>query len=534
MPYGQVDRLCKLVPADPANPVTLAKAVEGEPRFEEARKQEPVVDRLLTIAMKLEGLYRHASTHAAGIVIGDRPLDELVPLYRDPRSPLPVTQFNMKWVEQAGLVKFDFLGLKTLTVLEKAVELIRRRGIEHRPCLDPARRRADLRDAGARRDGRHLPGGRSGHAPRAGRHAARPLRGPDRARRALPARARWPTSRSIARASSARRRPTTSIRSSSRSSKATYGVITYQEQVMQIARDLAGYSLGEADLLRRAMGKKIRSEMEKQRERFISGAVERGIAHADAVAIFDACAKFADYGFNKSHSAPYALITYQTAYLKANYPVEFLAASMTLDMNNTDKLNEFRLEARRLGIEVVAPDVNRSGVAFEAVDGKIVYALAALKGVGTHAVEHLVAGARRNALRRPRRFRAAHRSADRQPQGARMPGAGRRLRRLEPERAKLFENIGTHPRRRAGAERADARAASPTSSADQRRADAALPRRGRSVVAVGAAAARVRRGRHVSQRPSDRRLCGADRDARRPHLEGVPRAAPHATASSPA
>ena len=160
MPYGQVDRLCKLVPADPANPVTLEKAIEGEPRFEEARKQEPVVERLLTIAMKLEGLYRHASTHAAGIVIGDRPLMELVPLYRDPRSTLPVTQFNMKWVEQAGLVKFDFLGLKTLTVLEKAVELIRRRGIEIDLAAHPARRSADLRDAGARRDGRHLPGGR--------------------------------------------------------------------------------------------------------------------------------------------------------------------------------------------------------------------------------------------------------------------------------------------------------------------------------------------------------------------------------------
>ena len=173
--------------------------------------------------------------------------------------------------------------------------------------------------------------------------------------------------------------------------EATYGVITYQEQVMQIARDLAGYSLGEADLLRRAMGKKIRSEMEKQRERFISGAVERGIQHADSVAIFDACAKFADYGFNKSHSAPYALITYQTAYMKANHPVEFLAASMTLDMGNTDKLNEFRLEAERLGIEVVAPDVNRSGLAFEVVHGKIVYALAALKGVGRQAIEHLVA-----------------------------------------------------------------------------------------------------------------------------------------------
>src|SRR5260370_10343786 len=173
--------------------------------------------------------------------------------------------------------------------------------------------------------------------------------------------------------------------------QATCGIITYQEQVMQIARDLAGYSLGEADLLRRAMGKKIRSEMEKQRERFVSGATERGLDRSDAVAIFEACAKFADYGFNKSHSAPYALLTYQTAYMKANYPVEFLAASMTLDASNTDKLAEFRDEAQRLGIKVMPPSVNRSGVAFEVDGDTIHYSLAALKGVGRAAVEAIVA-----------------------------------------------------------------------------------------------------------------------------------------------
>jgi DNA polymerase-3 subunit alpha len=441
MPYGQVDRLCKLVPADPANPVTLAKAVEGEPRFDEARKQEPVVARLLTIAMKLEGLYRHASTHAAGIVIGDRPLIDLVPLYRDPRSPLPVTQFNMKWVEQAGLVKFDFLGLKTLTVLEKAVDLIRRRGIEidlaTLPLDDPKAFSMLAR------------GETVGIFQVEGSGMRRALVGmqPDRFEDliALVALYRPGPMANI---------PVYCARKLGKEEsdyihpklepilKDTYGVITYQEQVMQIARDLAGYSFGEADLLRRAMGKKIRSEMEKQRERFISGAVECDIVHADAVAIFDACAKFADYGFNKSHSAPYALITYQTAYLKANFPVEFLAASMTLDMNNTDKLNEFRLEARRLGIEVVSPDVNRSGGAFEVLDGKIVYALSALKGVGTHAVEHLV------AVRGDRPFADVADFAHRvDPQIVNRKAleclvqAGA-FDSLDPDRAKLFGGIG--------------------------------------------------------------------------------------------
>ena len=188
MPYGQVDKLCKLVPQNPANPVTLARAIDDEPRLQAARDGEPVVQRAFDIAQKLEGLHRHASTHAAGIVIGDRPLTELVPLYRDPKSDMPVTQFNMKWVEQAGLVKFDFLGLKTLTVLETAVELVRRRGIEIDLAAHPARRREDLRDAGARRDGRRVPGGKPGHAAGAARHAARPLRGHHRAGRALSAR----------------------------------------------------------------------------------------------------------------------------------------------------------------------------------------------------------------------------------------------------------------------------------------------------------------------------------------------------------
>ncbi len=523
MPYGQVDRLCKLVPADPANPVSLEKAVADEPRFEEARKQEPVVEHLLTIAMKLEGLYRHASTHAAGIVIGNRPLHELVPLYRDPRSALPVTQFNMKWVEQAGLVKFDFLGLKTLTVLEHAVKLVKAaRGVEIDIGAIPLE---DEKTFAMLARGETV-----GVFQVEGQGMRRALVGmqPDRFEDliALVALYRPGPMANI---------PVYCARKLGREEpdyihprlepilEATYGVITYQEQVMQIARDLAGYSLGEADLLRRAMGKKIRSEMEKQRERFMSGATERGIQHADAVAIFDACAKFADYGFNKSHSAPYALITYQTAYMKANYPVEFLAASMTLDMSNTDKLNEFRLEAERLGIEVVPPDVNRSGVHFDVEDGRIVYALAALKGDRRACGGAPSRGARQEALRRPRRLRLAHRSADPRAQAAGMPGAGRRLRRHRSQPRPRLRECRPRAFRRAGAGAADGERHH-RSLRRCRRAHSDLPRRRRPVAAIGDAAARVRRDRHVCQRASDRRLRGTGRLARRADLEGVLRA----------
>jgi DNA polymerase III subunit alpha len=390
MPYGQVDRLAKMVPADPANPVSLAQAIAGEPRFADARAEEPVVGRLLDIAQKLEGLYRHASTHAAGIVIGDRPLNELVPLYRDPRAHLPVTQFNMKWVEQAGLVKFDFLGLKTLTVLAKAAELLARRGVEVDVTALPLEDPATFAMLGR--------GETVGVFQLESQGMRRALAGmrPDRFEDIIALVALYrpgpmdniPT---YNRRKHGQERPDYLNPKLKPILEETYGVIIYQEQVMQIAQTLSGYSLGEADLLRRAMGKKIKAEMDAQRARFVSGAVERGVAEADAVMVFDLVAKFASYGFNKSHAAAYALVAYQTAYLKANHPVEFLAASMTLDMGNTDKLSEFRLEARRLGIEVRAPDVNRSGVGFEVADGRIAYALAALKGVGHHAVEHIVA-----------------------------------------------------------------------------------------------------------------------------------------------
>ena len=390
MPYGQVDKLCKLVPQNPANPVSLSRAIEDEPRLQAARDSEPVVRRAFDIAQKLEGLTRHASTHAAGIVIGDRPLTELVPLYRDPKSDMPVTQFNMKWVEQTGLVKFDFLGLKTLTVLRVAVDLVKNRGIDLDLSAIPlddkrtyellARAEAvgifQLESAGMRR-------------------ALLDMR-PDRFEDiiALVALYRPGPMANI---------PTYCLRKHGMEQpdyihpklepilRETFGVIIYQEQVMQAAQILAGYSLGQADLLRRAMGKKIRSEMRAQRADFVDGATQRGVERSQAEAIFDLLERFAEYGFNKSHAAAYALVAYQTAYMKANYPVEFLAASMTLDMSNTDKLSEFRSEAERLGIKVEPPSINRSGIAFDVEGNTIHYALAALKGVGAQAVESIVA-----------------------------------------------------------------------------------------------------------------------------------------------
>ncbi|KQR73455.1 MULTISPECIES: DNA polymerase III subunit alpha [unclassified Rhizobium] len=390
MPYGQVDKICKMVPNNPANPVTLAKAIEDEPRFQEEVDKEPVIGRLLDIAQKIEGLYRHASTHAAGIVIGDRPLSKLVPMYRDPRSDMPVTQFNMKWVEQAGLVKFDFLGLKTLTVLKTAVDFLAKRDIhvalEALP-LDDAKTYEMLSK-----------GDTVGvfQVESAGMRKALIGMRPDCIEDIIALVALYrPGPMENIPVYNARKHGEEEIESIHPTIdyllKETQGVIVYQEQVMQIAQVLSGYSLGEADLLRRAMGKKIKEEMDKQRARFVDGAVKNGVAKPQADMIFDLLAKFANYGFNKSHAAAYAIVSYQTAYLKAHYPVEFLAASMTLDMGNTEKLVDFRQDAGRLGITVVPPSVQTSFRRFETGDNRIFYSLSAIKGVGEAAVDHIVA-----------------------------------------------------------------------------------------------------------------------------------------------
>ncbi len=320
LPLGMVDRLAKMVPNNPANPVTLAEAVAIEPRLQAERDREPEVARLLSVSLELEGLYRNASTHAAGVVIGDRPLTELVALYQDPRSDLPATQFNMKWVEQAGLVKFDFLGLKTLTVIERALTFLRQRGVD----LDLEQIAFDdeatytllssgaaigvfqLESTGMRETLRKLqPDKLEDIIALISLYRPGPMKNID-----------IYVDRKFGRAEIDYLHP-----SLEPVLKETYGVIIYQEQVMQIAQILSGYSLGEADLLRRAMGKKKREEMARQKVRFLDGAKERGVSEQRAAEIFDLVEEFAGYGFNKSHAAAYALIAYHTAYLKANHPV---------------------------------------------------------------------------------------------------------------------------------------------------------------------------------------------------------------------
>ena len=391
--YGRVDRLCKLVPYNPANPVTLQQALDAEPRLAAERDGDPAVARLIEIALHLEGLYRHASTHAAGIVIGDRPLSELVPLYRDPRSEMPATQFSMKYAEMAGLVKFDLLGLKTLTVLDHAGAMLRDAGVEldiDSLPLDDGKTYAML-GAGAAMGVFQLESAGM-------RDALRNLK-PDCIEDiiALVALYRPGPMDNIPRyiaCKHGREQPDYLHPMLTGILEETFGVIIYQEQVMEIARVLAGYSLGSADLLRRAMGKKIKAEMDAQRETFVNGALANGVTQADASRIFELVAKFAGYGFNKSHAAAYALVAYQTAYLKANHPVEFLAASMSLEVNNIDRLELFRRELDRLGIPLLPPDINGSHATFSVErrddGGKAIrYALGAIRNVGAQAMAAL-------------------------------------------------------------------------------------------------------------------------------------------------
>ncbi|WP_442864020.1 DNA polymerase III subunit alpha [Bartonella sp. F02] len=390
IPYRQVDYLTKLVPSTPGSNIELEQAIQDEPKFKEEKKKDPLIGRMLDIALQLEGLYRHASTHAAGIVIGDRPLSDLVPMYRDPRSDMPVTQFNMKCVEQAGLVKFDFLGLKTLTVLKMAVDFVARKSIK----IDLSRIPLNDEETYAMMARGETVG--VFQVESAGMRKALIGMKPDCIEDIIALVALYrPGPMENIPTYNARKHGEEEISSIhpkiDHLIRETQGVIVYQEQVMQIAQVLSGYSLGEADLLRRAMGKKIHSEMQKQRARFVNGAVDGGIDKEQADIIFDLLAKFADYGFNKSHAAAYALVSYQTAYMKTHHPIEFLAASMTYDMTNTDKLNDFRREALRLGIEVIAPSVQTSYRLFEVGENCIYYSLSAIKGVGDAAVDHIVA-----------------------------------------------------------------------------------------------------------------------------------------------
>ena len=390
MSYGQVDRICKLVPNNPAAPVTLSEAINLEPALKKARDEDDQVAHLLNIALQLEGLNRHASTHAAGVVIADRRLDALVPLYRDQRSSMPVVQYSMKYAEAAGLVKFDFLGLKTLTVLSYACKLIEKRGTVINLSSLPL---DDIPTYQMLAKGDSV--GVFQFESAGMRDALRKLR-PDCIEDLIALGALYrpgpmdniPTYIACKHGQEA---PDYLHPSLEPILKETFGVIIYQEQVMQIAQVLSGYSLGSADLLRRAMGKKIKAEMDAQREQFVNGAVEKGVNKQQASGIFDLVAKFAGYGFNKSHAAAYAIISYQTAYIKANFPVEFLVASMNLDIGDTDKLNIFKQEAQHLGITLLPPDINHSEACFAIEGNSIRYGLGALKNVGMQAVETMVA-----------------------------------------------------------------------------------------------------------------------------------------------
>ncbi len=395
MGYGRVDQLCKMIPNHPTDPWTLDRAINGAKDFRAAYDNDNEVKRLVDLARQLEGLPRNSSTHAAGVVIGDRPLNQLVPLYRDPRSDMPVTQFDMKHVETSGLVKFDFLGLKTLSVLKKAVDLLGERGIAvdlatlewDDPAVYELLKRGDtvgvfqLESEGMRRTLTAVKPSNFGDIIalvslyRPGPMDNIPLFGK---RKAGEVPIEYPHEKLEGILAE------------------TYGIFVYQEQVMQAAQILAGYSLGDADLLRRAMGKKVQAEMDAQRQRFIDGCKEvSDIDKAKAGELFDLIDKFAGYGFNKSHAAAYALLAYQTAWLKAHYPEEFYAASMRFDMHQSEKLGIFVDDMRKNAIALAGPDINQSRADFfveETDEGhQVRYALAGLRNVGGKAMEALVA-----------------------------------------------------------------------------------------------------------------------------------------------
>jgi len=425
MSYGQVDRLTKMVPNHPTDPWTLPRTLNGASDFKQEYNNDNEVKRLVDLAMQLEGLPRNSSTHAAGVVIGDRPLAQLVPLYRDPRSDMPVTQFDMKHVESSGLVKFDFLGLKTLSVLRKAVDLLELRGITidlgELPLDDMAV--YDMMQAGNTVGVFQL----ESEGMRRTLKAVKPSNFGD----------------IIALVSLYRPGPMDNIPLFGKRKAGevaieyphpklegilaeTYGIFVYQEQVMQAAQILAGYSLGDADLLRRAMGKKVQAEMDIQRGTFVTGCKENSDIEAkQANELFDLIDKFAGYGFNKSHAAAYALLAYQTGWLKAHYPEEFYAASMCFDLHQSEKLNIFVDDARRYpvegkdgaGVTVLPPDINMSESRFtvqQTDDGYGVrYALAGIRNVGEKAMDTIVAEREANG-----KFESLKDFFERLPQGS--------------------------------------------------------------------------------------------------------------------
>lgn len=410
MPYGQVDRLSKMIPVDGVKPVSIEQALIQEERLREEARNEEVVDRLLKYGIQVEGLLRNASTHAAGVVIGDRPLDELVPLYQDPRSDMPATQFNMKWVEQAGLVKFDFLGLKTLTVVQNAIEQIHAGGRDLHTAADGSTIYEPFE--GAENDIGQIPLDDAKtyalyaraktvavfQVESSGMMDALKRMKPDCIEDiiALVALYRPGPMENIPKFCEVKNEisdrdmlhPTID-----HILDETQGIIVYQEQVMQIAQEMAGYSLGGADLLRRAMGKKIQEAMDAERPKFIAGAKENGVDDDKALEVWNLLDKFANYGFNKSHAAAYAVVSYQTAWLKANHPTEFMAGVMNCDIHLTDKLSVYFEEVKKgLKLDWAPPCVNRSEAQFMVRAGVLHYGLGALKNVGVDAMRLIVKG----------------------------------------------------------------------------------------------------------------------------------------------
>ena len=385
VPYGEVDSFAKLIPFNPSNPLTLSESIKSERSLQERISSDERISNIIDVSLKIEGTHRHASTHAAGVVIGHEKLSKVVPLYKDQNTNTNATQFSMKYVEEAGLIKFDFLGLTTLSIIDDCIKLIIKGNknflLNNIPLDD--KKTYDQLSKGDTVGIFQLESNGMGSV-------LRQLQ-PDRFEEIIAVVA-------LFRPGPMDNIPSFCNRKHGREEikylhsmledvlKETYGIIVYQEQVMQIAQVLSNYSLGEADLLRRAMGKKIQKEMDMQKSRFIEGAVQNNIDKKEASKIFDLVDKFAGYGFNKSHAAAYALISYQTAYLKANFPHEFLTATLNYSIDRTEKIILLKQEIERLNINFLKPDINFSDPLFsiEINDNlkSIRFGLAAIKGVG--------------------------------------------------------------------------------------------------------------------------------------------------------
>jgi len=391
LPYGFVDSISKMIPFDPSRPKSLTECINSEPRLQKLVKEDPRVKKLTDLSLKLEGLNRNVATHAAGVVIADRKLTDVVPLYKDASADLllPSTQFDMYSAENAGLIKFDFLGLKTLTVINRTQKLINKKVKDFKiEDIDFEDKKVfDLLSSG------HTIG--LFQVESAGMREALLQMKPNHIEDiiALVALYRPGPMKNIPvynDCKHGRQTPDYLHPLLEDILKPTYGVIIYQEQVMQIAQKLSGFTAGEADILRRAMGKKKRAELEKQKQGFIAGALKNGISKNVAASIFLKIEPFAEYGFNKSHAAAYAIISYQTAFLKTYYPKEFFAASMTMDLSNQNKLGEFHEELKRIDIKVVRPDINKCFADFQFDENNFYYALGGIKSVGYEAISNVV------------------------------------------------------------------------------------------------------------------------------------------------